>query len=1114
MQLLPFLGLALITSVCARTISINFWDNSASSADNNQVDPGETAGVIPVDGTHWNQIGFSHLNTSANLVGPLTDDAGNPSAATLDFVLSSASVNFTGAVNGGAPKSGDRDMMASYISWDPDAGDVGDLEIKSLSSDFTTPGYDLYVYFETSDNNRSHTITVNGTSQTGTDASTWSGLFHDATLQPADSNLMVFRGLTASDLTLEMDAATNRGGITGLQIVSLDHPATDRIHVAMHNGTTTAAAMADGENPTSQGNIVDTSNSHWNNAINGGGSGLNFTGLPLTTARGAASGATLAVNSGYSGFTTNGWENANKDWVMMEGWYGFKQSEAFTVSNLPPSITNGGYHVVIYGDSNSSSRTMNYTIDDGTGAQTATILDSSVFSGTFVEERNFVVISGLSGTSFTLTGNPGSGDSRSAINGLVVVAGDPPNPPVITDFSADDHYVAPGSTVTLSWDAPSFDTLTLDPGNIDAAALTSAGIGNLQLTLIETTEYTLHATLGEEATSRTIRVGVGPERPNIIFFLVDDMGWQDTSVPFYYDSSGNAVVTPLNQRYRTPGMEDLAARGMKFTNAYAMPVCTPSRNCWITGINSARHHVTNWTNPAGTETSQNSTPSHRSPTDWIRSGLPDTHTTLPSLLQQAGYRTIHAGKAHFGATDYAKDPLNVGFDVNIAGSEIGHPGSYLGDYGQGGSRPVPGLEDYHNTGTFLTEALTLEINEAINESIDDGAPFFAYMAHYAVHSPFTEDTRFSANYPTLSGGELNYATMIEGMDKSLADMMANLSPEVAKNTLIIFTSDNGGDAPTANVNDSNAPLRHKKGSKYEGGIREPLLIAWATPDPGNPFQTALPIPAASREDDIVAIFDLFPTMAEVAGISHGQDIDGHDLTPYLRGQPGEHRPQELLIHFPHDHRSDYFTILREGDWKLIYNYASNSYELYNLANDISEATDLASSEPDQVMAMARRMARALHDAGAQWPTFSSGGADDPYAMPALPGVDLDLDGLPDNDEDPNGNGLIDTGETDPDRDDSDGDRTLDGDELRTGTDPLNPTSFFKATPSGVDGKLIITWPSKPGALYHIESSTTLTADSWSTVVDDHPAEAVGSSTSLDVGALGGSDRMFFRVSLK
>lgn len=1106
---IPLVGILLLTHVQAARIGINFHHSGAGA--DHVVAPEQTAGLSPLEGGDWNHVGFAFGQAQRTLTTALADDSGNATAATLSFDLDQSYVGNSGSAGGG---TGDHALMASYISWDPVDGtspdDTGNIAITGLGTDFTGPGYEVYVYFDADVNNRTFTFTLNGVSSTPcADASTWSGEYRGADAHPADGNVAVFRGLSAADLTLIADSDTGRAAVNGIQIVSADHPGFDSIHVAFHNGTVTANAMDPAEAPTAQGEEVDTLADHWNNIINGGGVSLNFSNVDLITSTGFA-GATVSGSSGYSGYNNN-WAAGTKDHVMMEGWYGFRDAEFLTFSNLPAAVTSGGYHVVIYGDPGNTSRSMDYTIDDGGGPVTGNLTDNAAFPGTFTEGVNTLVFTGLTGSSFTLTGNPGSGDPRSAVNGIRIVAGEPPNPPIIDAFAADDHYVAPGTSVTLSWEAPAFESLTLDPGGIDAGALTIAGSGSFALPVTETTEFTLTATLGEESTSRTIRVGAGSPRPNILFFLVDDMGWQDTSEPFYYDSSGNPVITPLNQRYITPGMELLADRGMKFTSAYAMPVCTPTRNCWITGLNSARHHVTNWTNPAGTETGNNSTPSHNSPASWERGGLSESHPTLPSLLQAAGYRTIHAGKAHFGATSYAREPLNIGFDVNIAGNEIGHPGSYSGDYGQSTNRPVPGLEEYHNTGTHLSEALTLEMAEAIEASVDDGVPFFAYMAHYAVHAPFEIDPRFSANYPSLSGQQLAYATLIEGMDKSLEDLLTKLDQlGVAEDTLVVFLSDNGGDAPFSNVNDSNAPLRHKKGSKYEGGIREPMIVSWAKRDAANAFQTALPIPADSREDDIVAVFDLFPTFASIADVGIPGDLDGHDLTPYFRADPGTHRPQELMIHFPHDHRSDYFTILREGDWKLIYNYASENYELYDLANDISEANDLAATEPERVMTMSRKMARQLADAGAQWPTFSGGG-DDRYTAPNLPAVDVDGDGIPDNTEDPNTNGLVDPGETDPDSDNTDGDNINDGDELETGTDPLDANSFFYLHPERSGGNLILRWPSAPGASYRIEASDTLDAVDWDPVEENHPADA-GGETTYDLG-IPGDPRMFFRVRL-
>jgi arylsulfatase A-like enzyme len=237
-----------------------------------------------------------------------------------------------------------------------------------------------------------------------------------------------------------------------------------------------------------------------------------------------------------------------------------------------------------------------------------------------------------------------------------------------------------------------------------------------------------------------------PSQPNIVVFLVDDMGLMDTSVPFLTDPAGQPKRYPLNDYYRTPNMGRLAARGIRFNNFYAMSVCSPTRICLLTGQNAARHHTTNWINPD----QDNRGPC--GPPQWNWRGLGQGDVTLPRLLQQAGYRTIHVGKGHFGCRESeGAEPQNLGFDVNVAGCSIGAPASYYGlqNYGHGRkptSHAVPHLEKYHGTDTFLTEALTREAKTRVTGAVQDGKPFFLYLAHYAVHAPFNSDPRFAAHY--------------------------------------------------------------------------------------------------------------------------------------------------------------------------------------------------------------------------------------------------------------------------------------------------------------------------------------------------------------------------------
>jgi arylsulfatase A-like enzyme len=292
------------------------------------------------------------------------------------------------------------------------------------------------------------------------------------------------------------------------------------------------------------------------------------------------------------------------------------------------------------------------------------------------------------------------------------------------------------------------------------------------------------------------------ESPNIVLMLVDDMGVMDTSVPFMTDAEGKPKRYPLNDYYRTPNMERLAKRGIRFNDFCAMSVCSPTRISIMTGQNAARHRTTNWINPNNDNSGPNG------PTDWNWQGLNSQSVTLPKLLQANDYRTIHVGKGHFGPRDsVGADPTNLGFDVNVGGASIGAPASYYGEQNfgnEGGAvkkhspAAVPGLEQYHGSEDFLTEALTREAKKHVDNAVKAGKPFFLYFPQYAVHAPFNSDPRFADHYRDAgkSPQAQAFATLIEGMDKSLGDLMDHLDElGVAENTLIVFLGDNGSDAP-------------------------------------------------------------------------------------------------------------------------------------------------------------------------------------------------------------------------------------------------------------------------------------------------------------------------------
>ena len=267
------------------------------------------------------------------------------------------------------------------------------------------------------------------------------------------------------------------------------------------------------------------------------------------------------------------------------------------------------------------------------------------------------------------------------------------------------------------------------------------------------------------------------ERPNILLFLVDDLGWQDTSVAFGEEESD------FNRVYRTPHLESLVPESVMYTDAYAAcPVCTPSRTAIMTGKSPVRTHITYWTLNGDMSANDEATTAPA----WQWQGLEkDDAPFLPQLLADSGYRTIHVGKAHFGAIDtFAADPTEIGFQVKIAGHAAGGPGSFYGtqkfmaSLRQGNEEKpavwdVPGLEKYHGEDIYLTEALTLEARAALREAKANGKPFFMNFAPYAVHAPIMANNRYLGNYPeSMDARERAYATMVETYDAALGDLIA------------------------------------------------------------------------------------------------------------------------------------------------------------------------------------------------------------------------------------------------------------------------------------------------------------------------------------------------------
>lgn len=493
----------------------------------------------------------------------------------------------------------------------------------------------------------------------------------------------------------------------------------------------------------------------------------------------------------------------------------------------------------------------------------------------------------------------------------------------------------------------------------------------------------------------TLVVNVDAAKPlNVMVFLIDDMGVMDTSVPFLTDKAGEPKRYPLNNYYRTPGMERLAKQGVRFNQFYAMSVCSPTRISILTGQNAARHRATNWINPWNDNAGPNGPPK------WNWTGLGKQDVTLPRVLAANGYRTIHVGKAHFGPEEHAgAEPLNLGFDINVGGASFGAPGSYYGEknYGKGQGRrarsAVPHLDKYHGTDTFLSEALTIETKKHVSATVKDGKPFFLYFSHYAVHAPFESDPRFAAHYADSDKPKnaKAFATLIEGMDKSLNDMLDHLNEiGVAENTLVIFLGDNGSDAPLGHQHDvaCAAPLRGKKGAHYEGGMRVPFIAAWAKPNQGNPHQKRLRIPAGKIQSQVANVTDLFPTILSLTGTKSpkGHKVDGKRLQTLIGGKADAKRKEQFLMHYPHGpHRSNYFTVWRDGDWKVIYHNFPNDpplggkiqsagarYELFNLATDPFESTNVADQNPQVLKRLMKGLSTQLAQHKAVYPISKDG----------------------------------------------------------------------------------------------------------------------------------------------
>ena len=429
-------------------------------------------------------------------------------------------------------------------------------------------------------------------------------------------------------------------------------------------------------------------------------------------------------------------------------------------------------------------------------------------------------------------------------------------------------------------------------------------------------------------------------RPNIVLILIDDYGWRDTG----YNGS---------KFYETPNLDRLAREGMVFTDGYsASPVCSPTRSAIMTGKYPARLHLT-----AHLQGASNRYHFAKVVPPNTRLALPLEEVTIAELLREQGYRTACIGKWHLGTKGFL--PGDQGFDVVHGGDEAGSTNNF---FYPAWLKKVS-LEG--KPGEYLTDRLTTLAEEFIASNKD--RPFFLYLPHFAVHTPIEGKPEKVKKYDAKARPEEGqnygeYGAMVESMDESVGRVMEALrAAGVAENTLVVFSSDNGGVTSRewkGRPVTSNLPLRVGKGHVYEGGIRVPLVVRW-------PGVTR----AGSVSGEPVVSYDYAPTMAEAAGVPRERwaGMDGRSFAGALRGRAGKTR--DVFWHYPHysPQLGRPAAAIRNGEDKLILFFEDSRVELYNLREDIGEKRDLAQEQPGKAAAMRKRLEAWLAATGAQIP---------------------------------------------------------------------------------------------------------------------------------------------------
>jgi arylsulfatase A-like enzyme len=466
----------------------------------------------------------------------------------------------------------------------------------------------------------------------------------------------------------------------------------------------------------------------------------------------------------------------------------------------------------------------------------------------------------------------------------------------------------------------------------------------------------LHFAVAETSTDDALE-----SKPNVLFILADDFGWRDLS------NEGSTF-------YETPHIDRIANEGVKFTQGYATcQVCSPSRASIMTGKYPARLAITDWIGAGmGTQWKRNT---KLLPATYNRN-LPHDDISIAEAFRAGGYKTFFAGKWHLGGE--GSFPEDHGFEINIGGHHRGQPPEgFFSPYKN------PKMSDGEKG-----ELLPLRLGRETARFIEDNKekPFFAFLSFYSVHAPIQTTEKLWKKYrdkATKQGLPENrflvdrttpvrqvqdnplYGGMVESMDDGVGIVLETLDRlGLTDNTVIVFTSDNGGVSAGDGKATSNLPLRGGKGRQWEGGIREPFYIKWSGGQHGVKCNT------------LATGTDFYPTLLDVCGLpmQPEQHVDGKSLVPCLEGDTESEAAKiladrKLFWHYPHygNQGGEPSTIARDGDWKLIFYHEDSRYELYNVANDVAEQTDVSKDNPEIVESMTADMETFLLTTEARMP---------------------------------------------------------------------------------------------------------------------------------------------------